>query len=70
MGQMLIDVAPEFYKEIPMVRWGEPEDIAEMATFLVSPGASYITGQTILVDGGITIANPVNRFTAKLMGLP
>lgn len=70
MGQMLIEVAPEFYKEIPMVRWGEPEDIAELAVFLASPGASYITGQTILVDGGITIANPVNRFTAKLMGLP
>ncbi len=70
MGQMLIEVAPEFYKEIPMVRWGEPEDIAEMAAFLVSPSASYITGQTILVDGGITIANPVNRFTARLMGFP
>ena len=70
MGQMLIDVAPEFYKEIPIPRWGEPEDIAELAAFLASPKASYITGQTILVDGGITIANPVNRFTAKLMGLP
>jgi 3-oxoacyl-[acyl-carrier protein] reductase len=70
MGQMLIDVAPEFYKEIPMLRWGEPEDIAELAAFLASPKASYITGETILVDGGITIANPCNRFTAKLMGLP
>lgn len=70
MGQMLIDVAPEFYKEIPMLRWGEPEDIAELAAFLASPKASYITGETILVDGGITVANPVNRFTAKLMGLP
>jgi 3-oxoacyl-[acyl-carrier protein] reductase len=70
MGQMLIEVAPGFEKEIPLVRWGESEDIAELAVFLASPKASYITGQTILVDGGITLANPVNRFTAKLMGLP
>jgi len=70
MGQMLIEVAPEFYKEIPMLRWGEPEDISELAAFLASPKAGYITGETILVDGGITIANPCNRFTAKLMGLP
>ncbi|MBM3158053.1 MAG: SDR family oxidoreductase [Chloroflexi bacterium] len=70
MGQMLIEVAPGFEKEIPLVRWGEPADVAELAVFLASPKASYITGQTILVDGGITLANPVNRFTAKLMGLP
>ena len=70
MGQMLIDVSPDFYKEIPALRYGEPEDIAELAAFLASNRASYITGQTIVVDGGITLANPVNRFTAKLMGLP
>jgi 3-oxoacyl-[acyl-carrier protein] reductase len=70
MGQMLIEVAPGFEKEIPLARWGKPEDVAELAVFLASPRASYITGQTILVDGGITLANPVNRFTAKLMGLP
>ncbi len=71
MGEMLVEVAPSnFTNEIPALRWGKPEDIAETALFLASPGASYITGQTILVDGGITIANPVNRFTAKLMGLP
>jgi 3-oxoacyl-[acyl-carrier protein] reductase len=40
--------------EIPMRRFGLPEEIAAMAAFLASPAASYITGQSICVDGGRT----------------
>lgn len=69
MGQLLIDGSPDFDKEIPVLRYGEPEDIAELAAFLASPKAGYITGQTIVVDGGLTLANPVNRLAAKLMEL-
>ncbi|MEI6541729.1 MAG: SDR family oxidoreductase, partial [Planctomycetota bacterium] len=38
--------------ETPLKRWGEPQDIANMARFLLSDDASYITGQVIYVNGG------------------
>lgn len=40
-------------KMTPMLRWGEPEDIAKAANFLVNPSNSFITGHTLVVDGGI-----------------
>ena len=39
--------------EIPAGRYGEPHDIARMATYLASPLAEYITGTVIPVDGGL-----------------
>lgn len=39
--------------QIPLKRLGEPEDIAKTVTFLASDGGSYITGQTINVNGGM-----------------
>jgi 3-oxoacyl-[acyl-carrier protein] reductase len=42
-------------KFIPMKRYGQPEDIAKVVLFLASPDASYITGQVITVDGGLSL---------------
>ena len=39
-------------RHIPLNRYGQPEDIANAAIFLASEAASYITGQTLIVDGG------------------
>ena len=40
---------------IPMGRSGEAEEIAEVTAFLCSDLAAYITGQTLFVDGGLTL---------------
>ncbi len=70
IGHMMIDVAPQFCNEIPVLRYGEPEDIAELAAFLASPKAGYITGQAIVVDGGVSLAHPMNQFLLRLMPQP
>jgi 3-oxoacyl-[acyl-carrier protein] reductase len=49
------EVKEKVAEQIPLKRLGEVEDIAELAAFLASSKASYITGQTIQVDGGLGI---------------
>jgi 3-oxoacyl-[acyl-carrier protein] reductase len=44
----------EVVKHISLGRMGKPEDIAAAALFLASPGSDYITGQVLVVDGGIS----------------
>jgi meso-butanediol dehydrogenase/(S,S)-butanediol dehydrogenase/diacetyl reductase len=46
----------ERVKNIPMKRAGKAEDVAGLVAFLASEDASYITGQTINVDGGLIMS--------------
>ena len=42
---------------IPLHRIGSPEEIAKVALFLASDAASYMTGTTVYVDGGLTLSS-------------
>lgn len=50
---------PEVYRSVadttPLRRWGTPEDVAGAAVFLASPAAAFITGQTIMIGGGVVM---------------
>ncbi len=46
------EVRLELAGEAPMKRWGEPEEVARAALFLASELSSFVTGQTLVVDGG------------------
>ena len=44
-----------FIDAVPMRRIGGPDDIEAAAVFMASPGAGYVTGQDLVVDGGWTV---------------
>lgn len=53
LGKPLETVRAERKAQIPLGRYGDPRELGRAALFLVSPMNTYITGQTILVDGGL-----------------
>lgn len=55
------DIIDAYHDAIPLNRYGSEDEIANVITFLCSPGASYVTGQCLAVDGG---------FEATGIGLP
>lgn len=49
------EVVSQYLDNIPLKRLGQPEDVAKAVAFLASPDAAYITGQTLIVDGGLVM---------------
>ncbi len=45
----------KYLERIPMGRWAEPEEVTPAFVFFASPGASYVTGQILSADGGLSI---------------
>jgi 3-oxoacyl-[acyl-carrier protein] reductase len=45
----------EVVESTPLKRWGTPDDVAGASVFLASPAAAFLTGQTILVGGGVVM---------------
>ncbi|MFA8438541.1 SDR family oxidoreductase [Pueribacillus sp. YX66] len=57
-GDQWIAWKEEWVKSTPKQRLGTPQDVAEVIAFLCSPSAEFICGQTIVVDGGLTLTAP------------
>lgn len=59
LTQPLLQVFPEqherFARDTPLARIGTPEDVADVVVFLCSDLARFITGQNLVVDGGLTL---------------
>jgi NAD(P)-dependent dehydrogenase (short-subunit alcohol dehydrogenase family) len=47
---------------VPLQRWGKPEEIADSLAFLVSPGAGFITGEILTIDGGAWLSRGTYGF--------
>jgi 3-oxoacyl-[acyl-carrier protein] reductase len=48
-------LAPAYLKTMPLGRFGQPDDVATAVSWLASDEAAYITGQTLVIDGGQTL---------------
>ncbi|MDQ4000819.1 MAG: 3-oxoacyl-[acyl-carrier-protein] reductase [Actinomycetota bacterium] len=54
-GSLSENIKGQIMGQVPMRRFGKPQEIAEVVAFLAGDGAAYVTGQTISVDGGMVM---------------
>ena len=54
-GSLSKNIKRQIMGQVPMSRFGKPQEIAEVVAFLAGDGAGYVTGQTISVDGGMVM---------------
>ena len=54
-SDLVAEAREKLSEQIPLDRIGQPEDVASVVRFLAGPGADYITGQVLVVDGGMTM---------------
>ena len=55
-AKLSVEIKSKMLEAIPLGKLGTPEDVANVCLFLASPESSYITGQTITIDGGMVMA--------------
>jgi len=59
MTRMMEDLAPEHYaqmiRQVPLQRWADPDEMASVIEFLISPAASYVNGHAMVADGGAMV---------------
>src|SRR5215210_2966879 len=60
-GVSVEEVREQFASRIPLGRYGTPEEFARVAAFLASPANGYVTGQAVLVDGGMVRRSEARR---------
>ena len=53
LGKTKEEIEEDYLNSIPLGRLGRPDDVANLVSFLVSKEADYITGQSIMVNGGM-----------------
>jgi 3-oxoacyl-[acyl-carrier protein] reductase len=53
LTQSGFDDGARILRRIPLGRLGQPDDVAELVAFLISPASSYLTGAELVIDGGM-----------------